>query len=83
MPDKSANIPHETLALRRAAESAQTDGREPIARDGNTRVVSARCRAAAHRQLRVLAAQEDSTAQALLAEALNDLFRKRNLPPVA
>ena len=36
-----------------------------------------------HRQLRVLAAQEGRTVQSVLAEALNDLFSKRQLPPVA
>ena len=34
-------------------------------------------------RLRVLAAQERNTVQGLLQEALNDLFQKRNLPPIA
>lgn len=37
----------------------------------------------AARQLRVLAAEEDTTLQALLTEALNDLFRKRGKPTIA
>ena len=35
------------------------------------------------RQLRVLAAEADRTVQDLLAEALNDLFRKHNRSPIA
>jgi hypothetical protein len=38
---------------------------------------------AARRQLRVLAAEEDTTQQRLLAEALNLLFVKRNREPCA
>ena len=37
----------------------------------------------AKRQLRLLAANRDTTQQALLTEALNDLFRKYHQPPVA
>ncbi|MGH7083142.1 MAG: ribbon-helix-helix domain-containing protein [Acetobacteraceae bacterium] len=39
--------------------------------------------AAARRQLRMLAAERDTTQQALLTEALNDLFRKHEKPPIA
>jgi hypothetical protein len=39
--------------------------------------------AAARRQLRMLAAEHDTTQQALLTEALNDLFRKHEKPPIA
>lgn len=39
--------------------------------------------AAARRQLRMLAAERDTTQQALLTEALNDLFRKHGKPPIA
>ena len=35
------------------------------------------------RQLRIIAAQEGRTSQALLGEALNDLFRKRGQLPIA
>jgi hypothetical protein len=37
----------------------------------------------AKRQLRMLAAEEETTQQALMAEALNDLFKSRGKPPVA
>jgi hypothetical protein len=38
---------------------------------------------AAARQLRRLAADEDRTVQDLMLEALDDLFRKKNLPRIA
>jgi hypothetical protein len=38
---------------------------------------------AAKRQLDFMAVDEDTTIQALLTEALNDLFRKREKPPIA
>ena len=37
----------------------------------------------AHRQLRQMALDEDSTVNTLLVEAVNDLFRKRGKPPLA
>ena len=37
----------------------------------------------AARQLRMMAAEEDTTLQALLTEALNDLCRKRGKPSIA
>jgi Antitoxin-like ribbon-helix-helix len=39
--------------------------------------------ATAKKQLRLLAAEEETTQQALLTEALNALFRARGKPPVA
>ena len=38
---------------------------------------------AVSRQLREIALAEDSSVQELLREALNDLFLKRNRPPIA
>jgi hypothetical protein len=38
---------------------------------------------AAKRQLDLMTLDEDTTIQALLTEALNDLFRKRDKPPIA
>ena len=38
---------------------------------------------AAKRQMRVLAAEHDTTQQALMREALNMLFTKYNKPPIA
>jgi hypothetical protein len=39
--------------------------------------------ATAKKQLRLLAAEEETTQQALLTEALNALFKNRGKPPVA
>lgn len=39
--------------------------------------------APAKKQLRLLAAEEDSTQQDLMAEALNLLFKNRGKPPIA
>jgi hypothetical protein len=39
--------------------------------------------ATAKKQLRLLAAEEETTQQALLTKALNALFRSRGKPPVA
>jgi len=38
---------------------------------------------AAKRQLRILAAETDTTQQALMAEALNLLFERHGKPPIA
>jgi Antitoxin-like ribbon-helix-helix len=38
---------------------------------------------AAKRQLRMLAAEQDTTQQALMAEALNLLFARHGKPPIA
>ena len=50
---------------------------------GATKLVGAHFPEPVHRQLRVLSAQEGRTVQSVLAEALNDLFAKRKLPPIA
>jgi hypothetical protein len=39
--------------------------------------------AAAKRQLRMMAAEADTTQQDLMTQALNDLFRKHGKPPIA
>ncbi len=74
-------------ALRLSARRAQAAPAEtrPAARDRGegTRLVGAHFPAPVHRQLRQLAANEDRTMQSLLAEAFNDLFTKRRLPPIA
>ena len=38
---------------------------------------------AAHRQLRILAIESDTSAQALLVDAVNDLFQKHGKPRIA
>ena len=67
-----------TVAIPEAAEVRAVETRKtPLApsRRGK-RVVSAYIDPAAAKQLRVLAANNETTTQALLEEALNDLFRK-------
>lgn len=65
-----------------AAEPAPKVAGVPPSRQGK-RVVSAYVSADAARQLRLLAAERDATTQALVEEALNDLFRKYNKSAVA
>ena len=36
-----------------------------------------------HRQLRVIAAEEDKNLQQILGDALNELFERRGKPPIA
>ena len=52
-------------------------------RDGTTRLVGAHFPEPVHRQLRMLAAQEGRSMHSVLAEALNGLFAKWKLPPIA
>ena len=58
-------------------------GKAKPRRGEGTRIIAGHFDGAVHQQLRVLAAQERNTVQGLLQEALNDLFQKRNLPPIA
>ena len=56
---------------------------ERVVRGEGTRLVGAHFPEPVHRQLRMLAAREGRTMFSVLAEALNELFAKRNLPPIA
>ena len=58
-------------------------GKAKRRRGEGTRIIAGHFDGAVHQQLRVLAAKERNTVQGLLQEALNDLFQKRNLPPIA
>ena len=71
-------------ALRRSI-SPKTASRGTLAPqpDEGTRLIGAHFPAAVHRQLRALAATEDRSMRSLVSEALNDLFAKRQLPPIA
>ena len=75
-----------TAALRTSARAQasprRTEATAPEPGDG-TRLVGTHLPAPVHRQLRMLAANEDRTMQSLLTEALNELFAKRGLPPIA
>ena len=69
----------------RSSASRKTASRGALAPqpDDGTRLVGAHFPAAVHRQLRGLAATEDRSMRSLVSEALNDLFAKRKLPPIA
>ena len=73
-------------ALRTSARTAvsppRTGAGTPEPSEG-TRLVGAHLPVPVHRQLRMLAANEDRTMQSLLTEALNALFADRGLPPIA
>lgn len=55
---------------------------QPPSRQGK-KVISGYFDPAASRQLRMLAVEQDTTVQALLEEALNDLFKKHDRAAVA
>ena len=74
--------PPTPLADSRTGASATAPRSKPRGRKG-TRIVSGHFAIPVHRQLRLIAVQEDRTLQDLLAEAINDLFAKRGIPPVA
>lgn len=55
---------------------------KPLAREGK-RLIGGHFDRSVARQLREVAAREESTVQALLAEAMNMLFAARGLPEIA
>ena len=75
-----------SAALRASAQAAappQSKVRAAALEPGDgRRLVGAHFPSSVHRQLRILAVSEDRTMQSLLTEALNDLFAKRQLPPI-
>lgn len=78
------NSLEDALAEAASPEMAPPGRREPrTAPSGRTKLVGAHVPEAVHRQLRVLAAQEGSAMQDLIREALNGLFAKHKLPPIA
>ncbi len=80
----NSNSLNDALRASAKAEPARVGQRERRnSPNGATKLVGAHFPEAVHRQLRVLSAQEGRTLQAVLAEALNDLFAKRKLPPIA
>lgn len=64
------------------APAAMPAAERPPSRQGK-RVVSAYVNATAAKQLRLLSVELDTSTQALVEEALNDLFRKYNRSAVA
>ena len=91
MPNKTKNPLAEAMRELKADPTPAADpvvratlaGKSKPRRGEGTRIIAGHFTAEVHQQLRVLAAQERNTIQGLLQEALNDLFQKRNLPPIA
>jgi hypothetical protein len=87
-----ATRPHLKSALdqsaRKTEPSNQEDERRPSASPParsreQTKMISGHFAHEVSRQLKMIAVEEDSTVQALLREALNDLFIKRGKAPIA
>lgn len=77
-----------TNPLKEALRASEPKQAAPAARPAraaadSTRLVGARFPEEVYRQVRVLAGTRGLTLRALMAEALNDLFVKRKLPPIA
>jgi hypothetical protein len=75
-----ANVSHP----KHTSSSAPAGAREAVtpSRHGK-KVVAGHFDPAVSRQLHHIALEEDTSVQALLQEAINDLFTKRGKPPVA
>jgi len=65
-----------------AADNQDGSGSAPPSRAGK-RLIGGHFNRAVSRQLRELAAREETTVQALLAQAMNMLFAARGLPEIA
>lgn len=61
---------------------ARSPGFYAATRAGKKKVTAA-LDPAAHKQLKGLAVERDATTEALLTEAINDLFKKHGKPPIA
>ncbi len=73
-----------TVAMRSVeAKPAPSESAGRSHGESGTKLVGGHFPEPVHRQLRVLAAQEGCTIHSLLSEALNGLFRSRQLPPIA
>jgi hypothetical protein len=71
-----------TRHVKLAADNGEGSGSAPASRAGK-RLIGGHFDKAVSRQLREIAAREDTTVQALLAEAMNMLFVARGLPEIA
>ena len=79
---QSASADVVALPAPAAAVTSSTKAADVPSRRGK-RSVSGHFDPAVQRQLRMLAAETDRTTQALIGEALNDLFRKYNRSAIA
>jgi hypothetical protein len=84
-PQAASSMAATRKATRRVELAADDQGRSvsaPPSRIGK-RLIGGHFDRAVSRQLRELAAREDTTIQALLAQAMNMLFAVRGLPEIA
>ena len=70
-------------SVSRSTPSAERRGSESKNRGPGSAAICGHFPEAVRRQLRVIAAHEGRTIQSLLAEALNEIFRKRGQLPIA
>lgn len=71
------------ISIQPAIEETPMDlNRKPPSRVGK-KIIAGHFDPAVVRQMKMLAMDNDSSIQALLAEALNDLFEKHNRKPIA
>ena len=80
-PVQAAAVPSEETPTAAQAANGRTRHYRP-GREGKT-AVTGFFPAAVKKQLRLMAAEDDTTIQALLAEALNDFFAKKGRPEIA
>jgi hypothetical protein len=73
---------HTELPVAEADPEHRSTALQPPSRQGK-KTIAGHFDPAVSKQLREIALAEDSSVQELLREALNDLFIKRNRPPIA
>ena len=76
-PDTLANPVHEPLAVHASRQSATTPARH------GKKMIAGYFDPAVSRQVKEIGLIHDMSTQALLREALNDLFEKHGKPPIA
>ncbi len=76
------SIPSGSVPARQSAPAARPAGFYAATRAGKKKVTTT-LDPAAHKQLKNLATDNDMTTEALINEAINDLFRKHGKQPIA
>ena len=69
--------------LKQTLETLQNVRKEKTANKADKRLIGGHFTPEVQQQVRVIAATQDTTIQALLTEALNDLFEKQGYPRIA
>lgn len=84
-PARSSPVSEGKVQVREAVTETEdySESRSIVPARAGKRLIGGHFDRSVSRQLRELAAREDSTVQALLAEALNMLFGARELPQIA